>query len=165
MMPFLPPILPPIYPVCFPTSDDDTYISNRTIIGPSGPTGPQGPTGPIGPTGPTGSGLQGPTGPTGTPGPPGTPGLIPTTIVAISPFTATLTDYYLAVAVPIPTSIILPVSPTGTVFIIKDVEGDAAINPITITASTTIDGAASATINSPYGSITLVFNGAEWNIV
>jgi len=162
MAPFIPPVLPPIYP-CFPTSDDDLYISNRTIV--VGPPGPQGPTGPIGPTGPTGSGLQGPTGPTGPAGTPGIPGLVPTTIVTVSPFTATLADYYLAVAVAIPTSIVLPASPTGTVFVIKDVEGDAAINPITITASTTIDGAASAIINSPYGSVTLVFNGVEWNIV
>ena len=162
MLPFIPPVLPPAYPVCFPTSDDDVYISNRTIIGPPGPTGP---TGPIGPTGPTGSGLQGPTGPTGPTGTPGIPGLVPTTIVSVSPFTATLADYYLAVAVPIPASVILPVSPLGTVFVIKDIEGDAAINPITITASTTIDGNASATINSPYGSITLIFNGVEWNIV
>ena len=141
----------PFLPICPPIVDDRDLFINSNIVGPLGPAGPTGPTGPQGDPGPT--------------GPPGTPGLVPTTIVTISPFTATLTDYYLAVAVPIPASIILPVSLTGTVFVIKDIEGDAAINPITITASTTIDGNPSATINSPYGSITLVFNGVEWNIV
>jgi hypothetical protein len=138
----------PFLPVCPPIIDDRDLFINSNIVGPPGPPGPPGPQGNPGPI-----------------GPPGTPGLVPTTIVSISPFTATLADYYLAVAVPIPAFVILPASPTGTVFIIKDIEGDAAINPITITASTTIDGAASAIINSPYGSITLVFNGVEWNIV
>jgi hypothetical protein len=31
--------------------------------------------------------------------------------------------------------------------------------------ATTIDGAASSTINSAYGSSTFIFNGTEWNIV
>jgi hypothetical protein len=141
----------PFLPICPPIIDDRDLFINSNIVGPPGPPGPPGPQGNPGPIGPQ--------------GPPGTPGLVPTTIVSVSPFTATLADYYLAVAVPIPASVILPISPTGTVFVIKDIEGDAAINPITITASTTIDGAASAIINSPYGSITLVFNGVEWNIV
>jgi hypothetical protein len=140
-------LLPPIFPI-FPFVPDHDLFINSNIVGPPGPPGPPGPQGDPGPA-----------------GPPGTPGLVPTTIVSVSPFTATLADYYLAVAVPIPASVILPASPTGTVFVIKDIEGDAAINPITITASTTIDGAVSATINSPYGSITLIFNGVEWNIV
>jgi hypothetical protein len=137
----------PFIPVA-PIIDDCDLFINSNIVGPPGPPGPPGPQGDPGPQ-----------------GPPGTPGLVPTTVVSVSPFNATLADYYLAVAVPIPASVILPVSPTGTVFVIKDIEGDAAINPITITASTTIDGAASAIINSPYGSITLIFNGVEWNIV
>jgi hypothetical protein len=138
----------PFVPVNAPIIDDCDLFINSNVVGPPGPPGPQGDPGPQGPA-----------------GPPGTPGLVPTTIVTVSPFTAAATDYYLAVAVPIPASVILPVSPIGTVFLIKDIEGDAAINPITITASTTIDGSASATINSPFGSITLIFNGVEWNIV
>jgi hypothetical protein len=117
-------------------------------IGGEGPPGPQGEPGPEGPQ-----------------GEPGTPGLVPVTEVTTTPFEVSLTDYYLAVNVDEPTSIILPVAPTGTVFIIKDIDGDASINPITVTASTTIDGAASALINTDYGSITLIFNGTEWNIV
>lgn len=136
--------IPPPFPV-FPFIPDHDLFINSNVVGPPGPPGPPGPVGP--------------------PGPPGTPGLVPTTIVTTTPFTATLANYYLAINVAAPTSVILPVSPTGTVFIIKDIDGDAIINPITITASTTIDGAASATINSPYGSVTLIFNGTEWNIV
>jgi hypothetical protein len=61
--------------------------------------------------------------------------------------------------------VVLPVSPTGTVFIVKDAAGVASINPITVTATaSTIDGAASAIINTNYGSLTFIFNGIEWNI-
>jgi hypothetical protein len=125
--------------------------SGNDIINIGGLIGPPGPPGPAGPPGPT--------------GPPGTPGLVPVVEVTTSPFEAALTDYYLAVDVGEPTSIVLPVSPTGTVFVIKDIDGDAATNPITITTATTIDGATSALINANYGSITLIFNGTEWNIV
>lgn len=128
-----------------PIIDDSDLLINSTIVGPPGPAGPAGPTGPA--------------------GPPGIPGLVPVTEVTTTPFAADLTDYYLAVDVATPASVVLPVSPTGTVFVIKDIDGDAVANPITITASTTIDGSASAIINSPYGSITLIFNGTEWNIV
>lgn len=144
-------LFPPYYPLIplVPVIDDnDLFINSVVTGGQAGPPGPQGPQGDPGPQ-----------------GPPGIPGLVPTTIVTITPFTATLADYYLAVDVAAPASVILPASPLGTVFVIKDIDGDAATNPITITASTTIDGTASATINSPYGSITLIFNGTEWNIV
>jgi len=133
----------------------------------SGP-GPQGPTGPAGPTGltgPTGSGIVGPTGPTGPTGSPGTPGIVPVTQVNATPYTALSTDYVLAVSVAAPANIILPVSPLGTVFVVKDSDGDAQTNPITVTASTTIDGAASYVINVNYASITLVFTGTEWNVI
>ena len=149
-------LFPPYYPLIplTPIIEDNDLFINSIVNGQPGPPGPPGPSGPPGP--------QGDPGPAG---PPGTPGLVPTTIITTTPFTATLADYYLAVDVAAPASVILPASPLGTVFVIKDIDGDAATNPITITASTTIDGAASATINSPYGSITLIFNGTEWNIV
>lgn len=122
---------------------NDIFYNSSGVIGPPGPPGPPGPQGPA-----------------------GTLGLVPVTQVTTTPFVAsTSTDYMLAVDVAAAASIILPVSPTGTSFIVKDIDGDAAINPITITASTTIDGAAAATINSNYGSLTFVFNGTEWNIV
>ena len=115
------------------------------------------------------NGGTGPAGPPGPPGPPGTPGLVPVTIANTSPYNVLLTNYDIVVTANavIPASVILPVSPTGTVFIIKDGAGVAAINPITITATggVLIDGAASALINTNYGSITLIFNGTQWNIV
>jgi hypothetical protein len=58
-------------------------------------------------------------------------------------------------------------SPTkGQMHIIKDNVGSAASNNITITPSAAnIDGAASSTINVNYGSVTIVYNGTQWNIV
>jgi hypothetical protein len=66
----------------------------------------------------------------------------------------------------IPASVVLPVSPIGTVFIVKDTAGVANTNPITVSAiASTIDGAASALIDANYGSLSFIFNGTEWNIV
>ena len=111
-------------------------------------------------------GPPGPIGPPGPPGPPGTIGLVPVTLVTTSPFTPTLSDYLLDVNFDGAGSIVLPVSPTGTVFIVKDISGTAGATPITITPTVgTIDGAATATINSPYGSLTFVYNGTQWLIL
>lgn len=148
MMPFMGMSVPYCSQLPVPYINDCDLLINSTIIGPPGPPGPPGPQGPVGPQGPA-----------------GTPGLVPVTIVTTTPFNATTSQYFLGVNVAAPASVVLPVSPTGTVFIIKDIDGDALTNPITVTASTTIDGSASATINSPYGSLQLVFNGTEWNIV
>lgn len=136
----------------FPYIDDcDLFINS--VIGGAGLPGPPGPPGPAGPVGPA--------------GPPGTPGLVPVTIVAVTPYNALLTDYFIGVDVAAPASVVLPVAPTGTVFIVKDIDGDATTNPITVTAAggVLIDGAASAIINAPYGALQFVFNGTEWNIV
>jgi len=138
--------------------------------GPSGVEGPQGITGPQGPTGVTGpQGPQGVTGPQGPQGPQGPTGglVVPVTVANTSPYNALSTDYDIAVTANavVPASVILPVSPTGTVFIVKDAAGAAATNPITVTATaSTIDGAANAVINTNYGSLTFIFNGTEWNI-
>ena len=151
-LPFGFPMAPFLGPACFPQPfiDDRDLFINSSVIGPAGPPGPPGPPGPEGP-----------------PGPPGSPGLVPTTIVTTTPFAVTVDDYFLAVDVAAPTSIVLPISPAGTVFIIKDIDGDSASNPITITdiAGALIDGFATALINAPYGALQLVFNGTEWNIV
>lgn len=157
----------PLYParkeLCIPVVTAP-QVSGVSVGGPGNDTINIGNGGSVGPTGPTGP--AGPTGPTGPQGPAGTPGQVPVTVVTTTPFTATTgTDYMLAVDIASTASIIFPVSPTGTSFIVKDIDGDAAINPITITASTTIDGLGSATINSNYGSLTFIFNGTEWNIV
>jgi hypothetical protein len=89
------------------------------------------------------------------------------TIANTSPYNALSTDYDIAVTANavIPASVVLPVSVTGKIFIVKDAAGVASINPITVTATaSTIDGAASAIINTNYGSLTFIFNGIEWNI-
>lgn len=140
---FINPYYGNIFPL--PLYPDNDLFFNVTTVGTPGPPGPPGPVGPQ--------------------GPPGNPGLVPLTIVTTTPFNATTTEYFLGVDIAGPASIILPVSPTGTIFIIKDINGDADINPIAVTASTNIDGSATAVINVPYGAIQLVFNGTEWNIV
>jgi len=64
-------------------------------------------------------------------------------------------------------AVTLPAGTTGRVFNIKDGLGlAAALTPITITpAAGTIDGAATAVINVPYGSLQLVYSGTEWKII
>jgi len=55
---------------------------------------------------------------------------------------------------------------TGQRHIIKDSVGSAAANNITVTPSgKNIDGAASSVINVNYGSVTIIYNGTEWNVV
>jgi hypothetical protein len=144
--PIVPLSLPILPPPCY---DKDLFISSIISGGSIGPVGPPGPAGPTGPE-----------------GPPGTPGLVPVTIVTTTPFTATLDDYFIGVDLATAASIVLPISPAGTIFIVKDIDGDATTNPITITdiAGALIDGAASEVINAPYGALQLVFNGTEWNL-
>ena len=61
----------------------------------------------------------------------------------------------------------LPVGTLGRVFNIKDGLGNASVpNPITIVPdSGTIDGDIDAVINTPYGSLTLIYNGTQWLIL
>lgn len=86
----------------------------------------------------------------------------PVTVVAA-------TDEVVSVEVPGPVAVAvnLPAGVTGQVFYIKDGLGLAApATPITITpAAGTIDGAATATINAPFGSLTLVYSGVEWKLL
>lgn len=65
------------------------------------------------------------------------------------------------------TTVNLPASPSvGDAYVIKDGKGDAATNNLTLTPdSETIDGAADFVVSVNYASITLVFNGTEWNII
>jgi hypothetical protein len=63
------------------------------------------------------------------------------------------------------TTITLPAGITGKIFIIKDSRGDALANPITVVATaSTLDGETSYVINTPWGSIGLIYNGIEWNV-
>jgi len=95
-----------------------------------------------------------------------------TTVTQIAPYVATTSDYFIAMNVPAASVVNLPAGPTGKVYIVKDAAGKAGPvvsgglnNTITVSDATTIDGAASAIINVNYGSLTLIFNGTEWNIV
>ena len=94
--------------------------------------------------------------------------LEPVRIALVSPDTVLATDsivsYQLTVAGAV--AVALPAGITGTVYYLKDGTGDAATNPITITpAAGTIDGAATATINTNYGALTLAYTGAKWEIL
>jgi hypothetical protein len=86
-----------------------------------------------------------------------------------TPVSVTNDDDVVCVEVPDPVSVAvnLPAGVTGRVFNIKDGIGHASpATPITITPlAGTIDGAASATINAPYGSVTLIYNGTGWKIL
>ena len=86
----------------------------------------------------------------------------PVTVVAA-------TDEVVSVEVPGPVAVAvnLPAGVTGQVFYLKDGLGLAAVaTPITITpAAGTIDGAATATINVPFGALTLVYSGTEWKLL
>lgn len=79
------------------------------------------------------------------------------------------TDEVISVEVPGPVAVAvnLPAGVTGQTFYIKDGLGLAApATPITITpAAGTIDGAGTATIDVPYGALTLVYSGVEWKIL
>lgn len=90
-------------------------------------------------------------------------------ILTATPITVLSTDEVISVQVPGPVAVAvnLPAGVTGQVFNIKDGLGLASpAMPITITpAAGTIDGAATATINAPYGSLTLVYSGVQWLIL
>jgi hypothetical protein len=80
------------------------------------------------------------------------------------------TDDVVAVQVPGPVAVAvnLPAGVTGKQITIKDGLGLAApATPITITpaGADTIDGAATATINATFGSLTLVYDGAQWILI
>lgn len=79
------------------------------------------------------------------------------------------TDNIIDVSVPGPVAVAvtLPAGVLGQQFTIKDGLGLAAVaTPITITPTAgTIDGAATAVINAPFGSLTFVYNGTQWLIL
>ena len=97
------------------------------------------------------------------------PDILAVRIAVATPDTVLLTDEVVSYEVPGPVAVAvaLPAGVTGQVFYLKDGLGLAApATPITITpAAGTIDGAATATINAPYGALTLVYSGVEWKIL
>jgi hypothetical protein len=88
--------------------------------------------------------------------------ITPVTVVAA-------TDDVVSIQVPgpVPVAVTLPAGVLGQTFTIKDGLGLATVaTPITITPTAgTIDGAATAVINSPFGSLTFVYNGTQWLIL
>jgi hypothetical protein len=92
-------------------------------------------------------------------------------IAVATPVTVSATtDEVISIQVPGPVAVAvnLPAGVTGQTFTIKDGLGLAS-NPTPITinpaGADTIDGAATATINTGYGSLTLVFDGGQWILV
>lgn len=83
------------------------------------------------------------------------------------PYTAVPQDYLILVDTTVARTINLNASPvTGQSYRIKDATGTAGVNNITITpAAGNIDGSASKTISSNYGSVDLVYNGTQWSIL
>jgi hypothetical protein len=94
--------------------------------------------------------------------------LEPVRIALVTPDTVLSTDSIVSyqLTVPAATAVTLPAGVTGTVYYLKDGSGTAAANPITITpTASTIDGAATAVINTNYGALTLAFTGTGWEIL
>ncbi len=83
------------------------------------------------------------------------------------PYTTIPQDNLILVDTSSARSIVPLASPTtGQVHRIKDNVGSAAANNITITPSgKNIDGAASYVINTNYGSVDIIYNGTQWNIL
>lgn len=130
-------IVPPFIPSLF--EDNDLIIDYRPV-GPAGPPGPPGPQGPA-----------------------GTVTVVPVTLIDEATYTPTVSEYFLGVIYDGTVTITLPASAAGQVYIIKDSLGDSSTNPITIVGS--IDGLASYVLNIDWSSVTLVYNGIEWNVV
>ena len=98
----------------------------------------------------------------------GTP-VLAVTVATATPVTVVNADDVISVEVTPAAAVAvnLPAGVAGQVFNIKDGLGLAAVaTPITITpAAGTIDGAATAVINVPYGSLQIVYSGTEWKII
>jgi len=93
--------------------------------------------------------------------------VVKTTVPGAYPYTTLTTDYVIFVDTSSARTINLIASPvTGTTYRIKDNVGSAAANNITITpAAGTIDGAATYTINSNWGSVDLIYSGSAWRVL
>jgi hypothetical protein len=87
--------------------------------------------------------------------------------IATDDYLATVDDNFVIVnrLTGAPTTITLPNSPVvGQTFIVKDGKGDAATNNITVDGNgNNIDGSIDYVINVNYGSLSLVYNGTQWN--
>ena len=93
--------------------------------------------------------------------------LVNVTAPGAYPYTTLATDNVIIVDTTSARTITPLASPSiGQVHRIKDNVGSAAANNITITPSgKNIDGSASYIINTNYGSIDIVYNGTQWNVL
>jgi hypothetical protein len=134
------------------------------LTGSTGETGSTGATGATGETGLTGaSGSSGETGATGLPG-------AAVLSVAATGTTATMTTEDALLVTTGGVTITLPSAATvgsGVVIYVKDRDGSAAGNAITIdgAGSETIDGNLTFSLSSNYQSITLLSDGSNWSIL
>ena len=170
-------------------SDNDVIISTGGT-GPQGPPGPQGPQGIQGPPGLTGAqgpqgaqgpigsqgvpgpqGETGPPGPQGETGPPGPPGpsatcCILNTRIIRDTYYIQPDDCYIGVCNEKQIDIILPLNPEkGRMIIIKAQQKQIGNKKIYIVTQNShkIDGGDEIVLQSPYESITLIFND-NWHI-
>lgn len=86
----------------------------------------------------------------------------------INDYSVELTDYYLGIDTTLNTvDLTLPAASTATegqTYVIKDEGGNAFVNNINVLATDTIDGSTSVTLSSPYASMSLYTDGANWFI-
>jgi hypothetical protein len=89
-------------------------------------------------------------------------------IAVTTPVAVLSADAAISIQVPgsVPVAVNLPAGVTGQSFIIKDGLGLASVAaPITIVPTAgTIDGAVNAVINTPFGALTLIYDGVQWLI-
>lgn len=84
-----------------------------------------------------------------------------------SPYAILPSDYLISVdATAAVVTVTLPSTPTtGDTYIVKDTNGNALVNNITIGGNgDNIDGAATKVVNINYQSITVTFTGVKWSI-
>ena len=97
----------------------------------------------------------------------GNPSPVTVTNVTTTTYTALPTDYFLCVEIRTePVIITLPTGILGTVYIIKDCTGNASPTlPIIVQGTGQNVDIGTATITTPFGSISVIFNGVDWSIV
>lgn len=157
--------IPPI------VEDNDMTFFVTSGSGPQGPAGPAGPQGPKGDPGPKGDqgdiGIQGPQGDPGPSGPPG-PAENPNAIVVNSEYYAKPEDVYIGVDSDGPSTIYIPPSPDGKIYIIKaEMKPPLGNRKITVvtTDGSKIDGAVSYVIQVSYDFVWIISRGGEWHVI
>lgn len=96
----------------------------------------------------------------------GNPSPVTVTQVTTPTYTAKSSDYFLCVSHTGQVVITLPVGILGTVYVIKDCDGNASVaSPIIVQGTGQNVDIGTATINTSFGAIQVIFNGVAWSIV